>query len=117
MSHTDTLNNNKRFVKAIRVYLKEKGEDWVYFQPNTYENENDIPFCNHFKGVVDSVSISKDRHDAIAISVSTPQGAVFQKDFDGTEDENFEYLFDEVYHYINGPEDPEMEEWLEEHGI
>lgn len=111
-----TLNEGTRFVRAIIDYLKEKGRTFVSFEKSTYENWNDIPFCNRFQDVIDTVSISDEFPGRICICVCTEGGAVYYDLFDGTEtDEDFDYLWHEVYYYINDFDSPEAEQWLDNH--
>lgn len=104
----------KDFVKGIIGYLKEKKQTFVTFEKSTYGDENNIPFSNTFMDMIDTVALSREHTDTIWITVEREDGAVFSGEFDGSEEgEDFEYLFDEVYHYINGADDPEAEDWLE----
>lgn len=106
------------FVKAIIRYLKEKKRNGVTFETNTYyENWCDIPYCNRFEYIVDTVSIDQEHPDKICIAVCREDGFLAHDWFDGTEKEDFEYLFHEIYYYINDAEDPEAEEWLEMNGL
>ena len=117
MNKENTTSANINFFKAIIAYLQEKGRKCVTFQKNTYGDENDIPFCNTLQEVIDTVSIDDELPGRIYISVVREDGYMAYEQFDGTENEDFDYLFDEVYHYINDAEDPEMEEWLEANGF
>lgn len=106
--------NGKNFVNAIIAYLNSKAVDNVSFVPSTYGDQNDIPFCNALENIIDTVSISEEKPGSICISICREDGYMAYMDFDGTEDEDFDYLFHEVYYYINEANDPEADEWLEE---
>lgn len=110
-------NRGPLFVRAILAWLKEKGRSSVYFQPSTYDFEDDIPFCSDAGLPVETVFIpdEPEHENEIGITVWTEDGEGLQKFFDGTEpDEEFDYLFHEVWNYINDPEDGEADDWLEE---
>lgn len=110
-------NEGPLFVKAIIAWFKEKGCRSVYFQPNTYEFEDDIPFCHDAGLPVETVFIPDEpvHGDGIGIIVWSEKDGAMQKYFDGTEpDEDFDYLFHETWYYINDPEDGEADDWFEE---
>lgn len=110
-------NRGPLFVRAILAWLKEKGRDSVYFQPSTYDFEDDIPFCSDAGLPVETVFIPDEpgHENEIGITVWTEGGEALQKYFDGTEpNEEFDYLFHETFYYINDPEDGEADDWLDE---
>lgn len=104
----------KDFVHAIISYLNEKGQVSVSFEPKTYEDINDIPFCNTLQYIIDTVSISYEQPGSITIAICREDEFMAYETFTGEEDEDFDYLFHEVYYWYNSPEDPEAEEWLED---
>lgn len=103
--------SGKDFVLAICAYLNERQETCVCFERSSYEYEEDIPFCRGLNGRIDSVSVSFDRPGCIDICVVRDGKAVYGT-FDGTEDEDFDYLFHEVYYYINEADAPEADDWI-----
>lgn len=117
MSQTKDTNtiSGQRYVKAIIGYLKEKGRSSVSFDKSTYEDWNDIPFCNALQETIDTVSISNEKPGCITVSVCREDGFMAYEVFDGSEkDEDFDYLFHEVYYYINDFDADEAEVWMEQ---
>lgn len=107
--------SGKQYVKAIIAYLKSKHRCGVSFELSSYDHTTigDIPYCNALQYVVDTVSISDEKPGCVNVAVCREDGFMAYEVFDGSEDEDFEYLFSEIYYYINDAEDPEAEEWLE----
>lgn len=107
----------KDFVYAILAYLNERQYECVTFEPSTYGDENDIPFCKKLNGRIDTVAPSVEKPGSIVLSVvrTNPFGIRYtvQEAFNGCEDEDFDYLFHEVYYYICDANAPEAEEWME----
>ena len=50
--------SGQRYVRAIIGCLTQKGLQSVTFEKETYDDRNDIPFCQRFQGPVDTVSVS-----------------------------------------------------------
>lgn len=119
----DHLSKGQRFVRAIREYMYQHNVKSVSFDPSSYGYRDDIPFCRHFNEIIDTVSIPENQEDAICICVYTPEGAIFYENFDGTEDEDFDYLFHEIYYELKSPADrldaseDEAEDWLAKNNI
>lgn len=104
--------DGRDFVLAICAYLNEKQVRDVYFEPSSYAEEADIPFCKKLGGPIDTVAVSLAAPGCIDISVCK-DGEILSGAFNGTEDEDFEYLFNEVYYYLCEVNEPEAEEWME----
>lgn len=107
----------KDFVYAILAYLNERQEECVTFEPSTYGDESDIPFCKKLNGRVDTVRPSSDKPGSIILTVVRTDAAGRDytpgETFNGCEDEDFDYLFHEIYYYICDANAPEAEEWME----
>lgn len=107
----------KDFVYAILTYLNERQYESVTFEPSTYGDENDIPFCKKLNGRVDTVEPSSDKPGSIKLTVvrtdAFGQDYTASTSFNGCEDEDFDHLFNEVYYYICDANAPEAEEWME----
>lgn len=131
----------KQFVKAIIAILKEKNKKSVSFDPRTYGSEltkNELPWCNAFDCMVDTIGCpelvigddtfeesveftdedkaamkAKGYPDCIWICVDDG-GAVKYDFFDGTENEDFDHLFHDVYDELwdGGINDDEGDIWL-----
>ena len=107
----------KDFVYAILSYLNERQEECVTFEPSTYGDESDIPFCKKLNGRVETVEPSSDKPGCIILTVvrtdAVGRNHTASETFNGCEDEDFDYLFHEVYYYICDANAPEAEEWME----
>lgn len=107
----------KDFVYAILAYLNERQEECVTFEPSTYGDESDIPFCKKLNGYVETVEPSSDKPGCIILTVvrtdAVGRNYTASETFNGSEDEDFDYLFHEVYYYICDANAPEAEEWME----
>lgn len=106
----------KDFVYAILTYLNKRQYECVTFEPSTYGDENDIPFCKKLNGRVETVEPS-DKPGSIILTVvrtdAVGRDYTASETFNGCEDEDFDYLFHEVYYYICDANAPEAEEWME----
>ena len=113
---------NPEIVKAILELFKERGVNGQYFQPNTYEKEEFMPHSKLLGGLpITDVNISynpiTDEPDGgIEIIAYNKRGQMKSLTLDGSEDEDFYNLLDEIYYYANAPEDDELEDWLRARG-
>ena len=113
---------NPEIVKAILELLDERGVSGQYFQPNTYEKEEYMPHSKALGGLpIEDVNISispftGEPDGKIEIIAYNKRGQVKSLTLDGSEDEDFYNLLDEIYYYANGPEDDELEDWLRARG-
>lgn len=105
--------SGQRYVRAIIGCLTQKGLQSVTFEKETYDDRNDIPFCQRFQGPVDTVSVSEETPGKIVIFVDN-DGILFHHEFDGSEGEDFDRLFHKVYYDINDHGSEEAEKWMEE---
>ena len=107
----------KDFVYAILAYLNERQYECVTFKPSTYGDESDIPFCKKLNGRVETVEPSSDKPGSIILTVvrtdAVGRDYTASETFNGCEDEDFDFLFHEVYYYICDANAPDAEEWME----
>lgn len=114
---------NPEIVKAILELLDERGVSGQYFQANTYEKEEYMPHSKTLGGLpIEYVLVSADPifdvpDGRLEISVCDKTGRTKSRTFDGTEDEDFYNLLDEIYYCTCGPEDPDLEDWLKKKGF
>ncbi len=127
----------KEFVKAIIAILQEKKQYAVSYDPKTYDTDlpkECLPWCVAFDAMIDTVSApclwpdgmnhcdhqdkenakKKGYPDCISICVDL-DGCVMYDFFDGTENEDFEHIFFDVYNELwdGGIEDEGADFWLE----
>lgn len=106
----------KDFVYAILAYLNERQYECITFEPSTYGDESDIPFCKKLNGRVETVEPS-DKPGSIKLTVvrtdADGQDYTASTSFNGHEDEDFDFLFHEVYYYFADGDADEAEEWME----
>lgn len=105
------------FVRATIAFLREKGTDHVSFDPNTYDAEltkNELPWCVTFDQIIDTVCIADDGSERIVLCVENG-GAIFYEYFDGSENEDFDHIFHDVYDELwdGGMTDEEADCWLD----
>lgn len=129
----------KQFVKAIIAILKEKNTSGVSFDPKSYDlnlSKNELPWCIKFDSMIDTISApcmwseditnsdwtnadkkrAQEKHfpDCICICVENG-GQILYDFFDGTENEDFDHLFHDVYDELwdGGINDDEGDIWLD----
>ena len=106
-----TEDENRTFVKAIIEYLHEKQLGAVRFDPKSFADPDDIPYCRSFNSVIDTVSTNSD--GATLTFAYDIDGYLFNQEINGSEDEDFDFLFESIYNELRDPEkDPESDEWL-----
>ena len=130
----------KEFVAAIIAILTMKNKKTVSFDPRTYDSEltkNELPWCNAFDCMVDtigcpelvidddtfeeSVEFTDEDKNAMkakgypnCIWICVDDGGAVKYDFfDGTEDEDWDHLFVDVYDELRNGEEDEAEIWLD----
>lgn len=119
---------DEKFFRAIITLLKEKGRDSVSFDPMNFDStltKNELPWCNTFDRMVDTVSLDADDPCRVFMSVEY-DGFLFHESFtsDGPTGENtavdeniredWESLFFFVYDEVRNDSDPEdAEEWID----
>ena len=111
----------KQFVQAIIAVLREKGRTSISFHKRDFDinlTKNKMPWCVYFDEFIDTVSISSgtDNIGKICVCVCTDGGQILWEHFDGSENEDFDGLFNWVYNSLwdGGIEDEEADIWLEE---
>ena len=131
----------KQFVAAIIAVLKEKNTPCVSFDPKSYDahlTKSELPWCNTFDCMADTIgcpalvigdeSIAETAQfsdgdkeqmmasgypDCLWICVDD-EGAVKYDFFNGSEDEDWEHLFFDVYDELRDGKDEEADFWLDE---
>lgn len=107
------------FVRATIAFMREKGKTYVSFDKREYDlnlTKNELPWCVTFDEFIDTISISNEpsKRDKICICIETEGGEIRYDYFDGTENENFDHIFHDVYDEIwdGGICDDEGDIWL-----
>lgn len=110
--------SSKDYVAAIIAVLNEKNRLLVSFDPKSYDpalTKDELPWCVKFDALIDTVSIRpelKEVRDKICVSVCV-NGYLFYAYFDGSENEDFEHLFFEVYDELRNGYEEEADIWLD----
>lgn len=108
--------SNHHYMLAIRAVLQERGMKSVGFTPSTFGDPDDIPTWGRSVGSVKPIASVELSDDGIVIVAESKRpGWAFTFNCTGNEDEDYKTLFEDVYHWNNKADDPEPEEWLEEH--
>ena len=130
----------KEFVAAIIAILRMKNKKTVSFDPKTYDSEltkDELPWCMAFDRMVDTIGSPalvirnvtlentsefndedkrlirmKGLSNCIWICVKY-DGDTKYEFFNGTEDENWEHLFFDVYDELRKADDEEADMWLD----
>lgn len=128
----------KEFVNGIISILRKKNKTFVSFDPKSYDEnltKDELPWCCAFDQMVDTISApglldektlarAYDPEDLVkmagkgfpgclCISVCTEGGVIFHDFFDGSEDEDWEHLFIDVYDELRSSDDGEGDFWIE----
>lgn len=107
------------YVLAIRDIILQRGSGHCChsFERNSYDYQADIPHITAWWGgpaAVDTVYLNPDIRDSVGICCFPLCGLYHEKVYRGDEaGVPWDRLFSEVYSQLQGPEDPEWEEWLE----
>lgn len=111
--------NGPLYMLAIRDIILHRGSGHCChsFERNYYDHQADIPHITAWWGgpaTVESVYLNPDIRDSVGISCFPLCGLFHDKIYRGDEaGVPWERLFSEVYSHLQGPEDPDWEEWLE----
>ncbi len=108
------------YVRAINALLYEKsGNGSVSFDIRTYDRgltKDDLPWSKTADRFIDTVRVPEDGgNDTVCIIVDCGNGQGLQRHFNGTEKEDWDHIFYDVYDELWNGDEEEAGEWLEQY--
>ena len=111
--NSTTVTDPVFLVRAIIACIRSKGRMAVTFKKSSFADPDDIPDSKTLQGPIEYISVSAGRYGCIDITVYDEETTCRTGRFNGSKDEDFARLFEEVYDHIRQASDPEPDEWLE----
>lgn len=108
----------EQYITGIRCCLAQRRHLCLTIDHSTFGEDSDIPTVGRSVGaplpVLDIIAPKGAGDDFIVVRCVTPTGGLWSVILDGSEQEDFELLFETVYNWDNTPYDLVPEAWLEE---